>query len=73
MCCLGTDIEGERLMRRDEVLHLCGISKSTLDEMVRTGVFPRPVRINQRAVGWRVRDVLDWLASRPIATGNNWR
>ena len=73
MCCVGTDLDGERLMRREEVLYLCGISRSTLDTMVRTGRFPRPVRTNNRAVGWRVKDVLIWLASRPPATGANWR
>ena len=73
MCCLGTDIQGERLMRRDEVLLMCGISRTTLDTMVQAGTFPRPVRINKRAVGWRLRDVLAWLAARPLATGNNWR
>ena len=73
MCCVGTDLAGERLMRRDEVLHLCGISRTTLDTMVREGTFPQPVRIHARAVGWRVKDILAWLASRPPATGTNWR
>ena len=71
MCCM--DFEGRRLMRRDEVLHVCGISRSTLHEMVADGTFPRPVRINARAVGWRVADVIAWLESRPVATGTNWR
>ena len=67
------DIELERLMRREEVLHVCGISKTTLDEMIKAGTFPKPVRINERAAGWRVKDILGWLASRPVATGTNWR
>ena len=72
MCCM-EDLEGQRLMRREEVLRICGISNSLLHEMIEAGKFPRPVRINERAVGWRVKDVLAWLASRPIATGTNWR
>jgi prophage regulatory protein len=67
------DLEGQRLMRREEVLRICGISNSLLHEMIEAGTFPRPVRINERAVGWRVKDVLAWLASRPLATGTNWR
>ena len=50
MCCL--DLEGRRLMRRDEVLRACGISKSTLHEMIEADESPGPVRINRPAVGW---------------------
>lgn len=48
-------IEDHRLMRREEVLRTCGISKSTLYEMVSEETFPAPVRINRRSVGWRRR------------------
>ena len=60
-------IEDERLLRRGEVLRLCGISKSTHNEMVKAGTFPAPVRIGKRAVGWREKDVLEWIRNRPNA------
>ncbi len=62
-----------RLLRRTEVLHLSGLSRSTLYEMVSKGAFPAPVRISARAVGWRAAEVEEWLKSRPPASDNNWR
>ena len=57
-------IETERLLRRDEVLRLTGLSKSTLNKMVKAGTFPAPVRIGTRAVAWRESEVLEWIQTR---------
>ncbi len=57
-------IENERLLRRDEVLRLTGLSKSTLNKMVKEGTFPAPVRIGERAVAWRESEVLEWIRTR---------
>ena len=62
-------IEDRRLLRRSEVLELCGISRSTLYELMDLELFPRPVRISRRAVRWRLEDVLAWIESRPLAVG----
>jgi prophage regulatory protein len=35
--------------------------------MVARGAFPRPIRLGKRAVGWRERDVTEWLESREQA------
>lgn len=50
--------------RKSRVLELCGISKSTLDRLVRSGDFPKPVKLGPRAIGWKVSDVIDWIDSR---------
>ena len=59
------EIEYRRLLRRSEVLQMCGISKSTLHHLVAIGKFPRPIRISRRAVRWRLEEVLAWIESRP--------
>ena len=56
-----------RLIRLPEVLHVCGISRSALYEMIARGDFPRPVRIGSRSVGWRLRDIRTWIDKRPPA------
>ena len=61
--------ETDRLIRLPEVLHLCGISRSALYELVSRNEFPQPVRIGARSVGWRQRDVHGWIESRPPALG----
>ncbi len=62
------DSDNFRLLRLPEVLRMCGISKSQLYRMVRSGEFPAPVRISRRAVAWRGKDLLAWLEERPVAS-----
>jgi predicted DNA-binding transcriptional regulator AlpA len=40
---------------------LVPISASTLWEWVRTGKFPKPVKLGQRVTAWRVEDVRTYL------------
>ena len=61
------EISEIRLRRLPAVLALVGVSRSSLYAMVARGVFPPPVRIGLRSVGWRAQDVWGWLASRPVA------
>ena len=56
-----------RLMRLPEVERLSGLSRSTIYKMISEGTFPRQVRINERAVGWRESELKVWVASRPRA------
>ena len=57
-----------KILRRNDLLELLGLSRSTLYNMIRAGRFPAPMRIGQRAVGWREATVKDWLAARPTTT-----
>ena len=56
------------ILRRPEVERLVGVSRATLYKWLRSGVFPAPVRLGPRAVGWRRPDVERWLAERPAVT-----
>ena len=60
-----TIVEQDRLLRRDEVLTMCGISLSTLNHLVKIGEFPAPVRISKRAVRWWLSEVIAWMESCP--------
>lgn len=57
--------EDFRLLRRAEVERMLGISRSGLDDMVRDGHLPAPVKIGARAVRWRLSDLSAWIAARP--------
>lgn len=54
-----------KILRRNDVLEIIGLSRSTLYYLVRDGRFPAPISIGQRAIGWRLTDVNEWVASRP--------
>lgn len=67
----GLATEPSRILRRPEVQQLTGLTNSVMDRAIRSGHFPRPVRLltdpRSRAVGWRLRDVRAWLESRSEA------
>ena len=57
------------LLRREEVEERFGVSRSWIYLEMRAGRFPEPVRIGKRAVRWRVSDLDEWAARRPVAHG----
>ena len=52
------------ILRLHDVLRLIGVSRSTIYKWVGVGVFPPPVKLGARAVGWRQSDIYQWLAER---------
>ena len=63
----------QQLLTRVEVERLCKLSKSTLFRLVRSGQFPRPIRIGPRAVRWRAAELEVWLSGRPYSNGDSVR
>jgi prophage regulatory protein len=59
----------DRILRRPEVERLTGLSRTTLYEWMKRGVFPRPVALGARLVGWRASDIAEWLAERQTKAG----
>ena len=59
-----------RLLRRAEIEQRVGLSRSSLYRLMRSGQFPKPVQIGERAVRWLESEINDWLASCPRAKGD---
>lgn len=57
----------ERIMRMKELTTLVGLIRPTLYEMMRDGIFPRPIQLGRCAVGWRESVINDWLQTRKTA------
>ena len=58
--------KSERLLRLPQVLDRVGYKRSRFLDLVRQGVFPRPVKLGARAVAWPesiVDDLVDRLAA----------
>jgi len=53
-----------RLLRRKTVEARTGLARSTLYQMMQTGLFPKPVRIGGRAVAWPETEVDAWIEAR---------
>lgn len=61
------EYQKERLLRLPAVLDRVGYKRSRFLDLVRLGVFPRPVKLGARAVAWP-ESVVDDLVSR-LASG----
>ncbi len=58
----------ERILREPNVTEARGISRSTLWAEIKKGLFPHPVRIGPRSVGWPASEVA--AINRAIIAGN---
>jgi len=51
----------DRLIRRRELEQITGKSRSAIYADMARDIFPRPVRIGKRSVGWRSSEIEAWL------------
>ena len=61
--------DNDRLLRREDVESLVGLSRSAIYRLMRAGQFPEPLKIGPRAVRWPASEIEAWLAERPRASG----
>ncbi len=52
------------LYRLPQVIAMTGFKRSSIYNLIKTGAFPRPVRLGLRAVAWRSHDIHGWIESR---------
>lgn len=64
---LPPELASWRMLNRETVMALTGLSKVTLWSLVKASDFPTPLQLSHRRIAWRQADVLDWLGSREIA------
>ena len=57
------------LLTRPEVERRTGLSRSTIYRKMRDGTFPVPLKVSERAVRWRERDIRAYVDSRPRSYG----
>ena len=51
-------------LRRKQVEMRTGLSRSTIYQYMKDGIFPKPVPLGPRAVGWLESDVSGWISNR---------
>jgi prophage regulatory protein len=56
--------QDQRIIRRKQVEYESGLSRSTIYLRIAQGLWPRPVSIGPRAVGWPAREVAAMNAAR---------
>lgn len=56
-----------RYIRRPDVEAITGLSCSSIYKMMGEGNFPKAIKLTKKAVAWNEAEILEWLASRPVA------
>lgn len=58
-----------RILRIQEVMHRCALSRATLYRLIPDGSFPPQRRLSPygRSVGWLEEDIEKWISSRQPA------
>ena len=59
-----------KILRRKDVEAVVGLSRSTIYHLISEWLFPAPIKLGKRVVGWRVSDLEIWLSKRKIAGGS---
>lgn len=52
------------IIRLPAVMARTGLARSTIYQMLGRGLFPRPISLGERAVGWLASEVDEWLQAR---------
>ena len=54
----------ERFLRLPEVIHQCGLSRSTLYDLIARDAFPSQVNLGGKNVAWLQSEVTAWMVER---------
>ncbi len=60
-------LDNDGYLRLPDVLKLIPVSKSTFWEGIKTGRYPKPVKLSERITAWRVSDIQKFLNSVAVS------
>lgn len=52
------------ILRIHDVVAITRLSRSTIYRLIQAGRFPKPIKLTERASGWRYEAVEQWLKAR---------
>ncbi|KPW04800.1 AlpA family transcriptional regulator [Pseudoalteromonas sp. P1-8] len=52
------------LIRREEVINMTGLSRSTIYTLMKNSEFPLSIKLSERSVAWRRGDIQDWISNK---------
>ena len=54
-----------RIIRKQELTKILNVSSQTIWRMQKRGELPSRIQISKRVVGWRLRDIEEFIETRP--------
>jgi len=59
----------DRFLRLPEVMHVCGLSRSTIYDLISRNAFPAQVSLGGKNVAWLASEISVWMSDRIAARG----
>ncbi len=53
-----------RCVRLSQVCEMTGFSRATIYRKITDGTFPRPFKLGEKAIAWRVSVIEQWISER---------
>lgn len=54
----------KKILRLPEVIEMVGLSKATIYNFMRDGIFPQSIHLGANSRGWLLNEINDWLNER---------
>ncbi len=64
-------MSNKKIIKIPEVIEMTGLSKSTIYVLISRGEFPAQLKLSERASGWTLSSVEDWIDSRQKGGANH--
>lgn len=58
-----------KILKLPEVMNTTGLGRSSIYAFCRQNKFPKPIRLGERAVGWKSDEVDAWIEQRAEMRG----
>ncbi|NCG52458.1 helix-turn-helix transcriptional regulator [Serratia fonticola] len=62
----------ERFLRLPEVIHQCGLSRSTIYQLIKDDAFPTQVNLGGKNVAWLQSEITAWMTDRIAERGRGY-
>lgn len=53
-----------KIIRLKQVIDATGLARSTIYKYIAEGIFPKPVPLGDRCVGWLENEIQGWIMAR---------
>ena len=54
----------QKIVRLADLAQFCGLQRTQVQELIRAGKFPRPIKLGERSKGWLEIDLIAWQSAR---------
>ncbi|MEI6729748.1 MAG: AlpA family transcriptional regulator [Pseudomonadota bacterium] len=58
-----------KILKLPDVINLTALSRSSIYAFIQKGIFPKPIRLGERSVGWKSDEITTWIEQRSELRG----